>query len=49
MRSRRMQLQVYPHDRCGSFYLVVITDPERSEQAAQVALRGAGAGEGGFE
>lgn len=28
----------YPHDACGSFYIALTTDPERSEQALKIAL-----------
>lgn len=27
----------YPHDRCGSFYLSLVCDPERSEEALRIA------------
>ena len=27
----------YPHDRCGSFYLSLVTDPDRSEEAMKIA------------
>ena len=27
----------YPHDRCGSFYLSLVTDPDRSEEALKIA------------
>jgi predicted Zn-dependent peptidase len=29
----------YPHDGCGSYYLALTTDPERSDQALDVALK----------
>ncbi len=29
----------YPHDNCGSFYLALTTDPERTEQAMGIALK----------
>jgi predicted Zn-dependent peptidase len=29
----------YPHDACGSFYLSLTTDPGRSEQALEIAMR----------
>ncbi len=29
----------YPHDGCGSFYLALTTDPERAEQAMDIALK----------
>lgn len=29
----------YPHDACGSFYISLTTDPARSEQAVDVALK----------
>jgi predicted Zn-dependent peptidase len=29
----------YPHDACGSFYISLITDPARTEQALHVAMR----------
>jgi predicted Zn-dependent peptidase len=28
----------YPHDACGSFYLALTTDPDRTDQALQIAL-----------
>ena len=28
----------YPHDACGSFYISLTTDPERTEQALDIAL-----------
>ncbi|MDB5298615.1 MAG: processing peptidase, partial [Phycisphaerales bacterium] len=28
----------YPHDSCGSFYLALTSDPERSTQALHIAL-----------
>jgi predicted Zn-dependent peptidase len=28
----------YPHDRCGSFYLSMVCDPARAEQAQRIAL-----------
>jgi predicted Zn-dependent peptidase len=28
----------YPHDACGSFYISLTTDPERSEQALTIAM-----------
>jgi predicted Zn-dependent peptidase len=28
----------YPHDGCGSFYVAITSDPERSEQALKIAL-----------
>ncbi len=28
----------YPHDMCGSFYIALTTDPERSEQAMTIAM-----------
>jgi predicted Zn-dependent peptidase len=29
----------YPHDRCGSFYLSVVADPDRLEQALDIARK----------
>src|SRR3712207_8164702 len=29
----------YPHDGCGSFYLALTTDPDRSAQALDIALK----------
>jgi len=29
----------YPHDHCGSFYLSLINDPERTEEAQEIALK----------
>jgi predicted Zn-dependent peptidase len=29
----------YPHDACGSFYLSLVTDPERTAQALEIAQR----------
>ena len=29
----------YPHDACGSFYISLTTDPERSDQALDIALK----------
>jgi predicted Zn-dependent peptidase len=29
----------YPHDACGSFYIALTTDPERSDQALDIALK----------
>jgi predicted Zn-dependent peptidase len=29
----------YPHDRCGSFYLSLTTDPDKTEQALNIALK----------
>src|SRR5918992_1135134 len=29
----------YPHDACGSFYLALTTDPARTEQAMDIALK----------
>jgi len=29
----------YPHDGCGSFYLSLVTDPEKSDQALDIALK----------
>lgn len=28
----------YPHDQCGSFYIALTTDPERTEQALKIAF-----------
>src|SRR5579859_4918063 len=28
----------YPHDACGSFYVAITSDPERSDQALKIAL-----------
>jgi predicted Zn-dependent peptidase len=28
----------YPHDGCGSFYVSLVCDPERAEQAMKIAL-----------
>jgi predicted Zn-dependent peptidase len=28
----------YPHDRCGSFYLSIVADPKRSDEAVKIAL-----------
>jgi predicted Zn-dependent peptidase len=28
----------YPHDRCGSFYISLVTEPERTQKAMDVAL-----------
>ncbi len=29
----------YPHDACGSFYIALTSDPERSEEALEIATR----------
>lgn len=29
----------YPHDGCGSFYVSLVTDPDKSEQALQIAQK----------
>lgn len=29
----------YPHDACGSFYVSLTTDPERTQQALEIALK----------
>lgn len=29
----------YPHDGCGSFYLSLVTDPDKQEQALEIALK----------
>jgi predicted Zn-dependent peptidase len=29
----------YPHDGCGSFYLSLVTDPDKSEQALEIAMK----------
>jgi predicted Zn-dependent peptidase len=29
----------YPHDQCGSFYVSVVSDPDRMEQALDIALK----------
>jgi predicted Zn-dependent peptidase len=29
----------YPHDACGSFYISLVTDPERTSQALEIALK----------
>ena len=29
----------YPHDRCGSFYLSLVTDPERTDQCLEIARK----------
>jgi predicted Zn-dependent peptidase len=29
----------YPHDNCGSFYIALTTDPERTEQAMDIAMK----------
>jgi predicted Zn-dependent peptidase len=29
----------YPHDGCGSFYISLVTDPERTQQALDIALK----------
>jgi predicted Zn-dependent peptidase len=29
----------YPHDRCGSFYIALTTDPDRTEKALDIAMR----------
>ena len=29
----------YPHDGCGSFYVSLVTDPDRTEQALDIALK----------
>jgi len=29
----------YPHDGCGSFYIALVTEPERSEKALDIALK----------
>jgi predicted Zn-dependent peptidase len=29
----------YPHDNCGSFYLALTTDPERTQQAMGIAMK----------
>ena len=28
----------YPHDRCGSFYISIVADPKRSDEALKIAL-----------
>ena len=35
----------YPHDACGSFYIALTTDPERSDEALDIALGGTGEGQ----
>ena len=37
--AEEADLGFYPHDGCGSFYLALTTDPERSEQALDIALK----------
>jgi predicted Zn-dependent peptidase len=29
----------YPHDRCGSYYLSLVTDPARTDEATDIALK----------
>ena len=29
----------YPHDSCGSFYLSLVTDPDRTQKALDIALK----------
>jgi len=29
----------YPHDRCGSYYLSIVSDPDRSDEAVSIALK----------
>ena len=29
----------YPHDGCGSFYIALVTEPDRSEKALEIALK----------
>jgi predicted Zn-dependent peptidase len=29
----------YPHDRCGSYYLSIVSDPDRSDEAVAIALK----------
>src|SRR5439155_5938241 len=29
----------YPHDACGSFYLSLVNDPERTQEALDIALK----------
>src|SRR5205823_12348913 len=29
----------YPHDRCGSFYISIVSDPARTEQAIDIARK----------
>src|SRR5687768_5617411 len=29
----------YPHDKCGSYYVSLVTDPDRGQQALDIALR----------
>src|SRR5438132_1058494 len=29
----------YPHDQCGSFYISLVSDPDRSDEAVEIALK----------
>ena len=29
----------YPHDACGSFYISLLTEPERTDQALDIAMK----------
>ena len=37
--AEEADLGFYPHDNCGSFYLALTTDPERTAQATEIALK----------
>jgi predicted Zn-dependent peptidase len=37
--AEEADLGFYPHDGCGSFYMSLVTDPKRSEQALDIARR----------
>jgi predicted Zn-dependent peptidase len=37
--AEEADLGFYPHDGCGSFYMSLVTDPKRSEQALGIARR----------
>jgi predicted Zn-dependent peptidase len=37
--AEEADLGFYPHDGCGSFYISLVTDPKRSEQALSIARR----------
>jgi predicted Zn-dependent peptidase len=37
--AEEADLGFYPHDNCGSFYLALTTDPERTAQAMDIAMK----------
>ena len=37
--AEEADLGFYPHDGCGSYYLALTTDPDRAEQALDIALK----------